>query len=247
MKTKKKVNPYEKKAVKRRRITKSQRIAFISLLCAAVLIAGIAVMVKLSNANVADSHAGHNHAEGESCDADTNATHSADDGHDHGTTDNATEVVSNRVYTNSDGTYRLQVVDKNNKVLFEKDKLYNSPVKETVSESIATLGWATGTGANDFEHIYYNTKTGAVSELFYAPRGCDGKRVAYASADQTKIIVQDVFNKNVYYKEYTLEGAYTGGDYVIRSGVLQSSKKSVTIYYKTDANKETSVSIPLYE
>ena len=242
MKTKKKVNPYEKKVTKRRRITKSQRTAIISLVCAAVILVGIAVMVKLSNADVADEHAGHNHAAGDSY---TDGEHYEGDGHDHGTTDSSSDALSNRVYTNADGTYRLQVIDKDNKVVFERNKLYNAPVKEKVSEHVTTLGWATGTGANDFEHIYYNTDTGEISTLFYAPRGCDGVRVAYSSADQTKIIVQDIFNKNTYYKEYPLEGAYTGGDYVIQSGKLTDS--TVTIFYVVgENNKTTSVRIPLY-
>lgn len=250
----KKVNPYAKKAAKSRRITKKQRTTIVVVLCVAAIIAGIIVAAKLSGASAADPHAGHNHATGEE--------HTEDDGHDHssGATNNNnsshgqdnpsqidTGVLNYRVYTNADQTFRVTVVDKNNKVLFQKDKTHRVPVAEKVTDTIFTISWATGDGPNDFESIFCNKETGAVSALFYAPRGYDGRRVAYSSDDQTVIIVQDIFNKSNYLKHYTLKGAYTEGDYIIRNGKLAEDNKVQVTYVVNKNNGTHTVSIPLYD
>ena len=249
----KKVNPYEKKAAKRRRITKKQRTTAIVVLCVAAIVAGILVAAKLGRASAADPHAGHNHAAGEGH-SDDEEGHSENDGHNHGSSEGQdnpsgidTGVLNYRVYTDEGNTFRVSVVDKNNKVLFQKNKLYNIPVAEKVTEDIFTISWATGDGPNDFEHVFCNKKTGAVSALFYAPRGYDGQRVAYSSADQTAIVVQDIFNKSAYLKHYTLKGAYTEGDYTIRSGVM-ADDKNVRVTYVVNKNNGThTVTIPLYD
>lgn len=247
----KKVNPYQKKHIKKRRISKKQWIGIASLLCVVALILGITVAGTLSKATITDEHAGHDHSEDGSS---ANGEHYEGDGHNHGSSSGSSgdsaisSVLNHRVYTNADKTYRMQIVDQKNNVLFEKDKLANAPLKEAVKGDVYTLGWATGTGANDYEHVFCNGKTGEVSQLFYAPRGFDGVRVAYASADQTKIIVQDIFNKDAYYKEYTLENAYVGGDYVIAGGKLQSDNNSVLITYVVDESGKTRhATFKLYE
>lgn len=245
---KKPVNPYQKKSHHRRRISRKQWTAIISLVSVLAIIVGITLAGNLSKASIADPHAGHNHAPGEDCGTATVDPHA---GHNHGADEESnanTGVLSHRVYANADKTYRVQVVNKQNQVVFEKDKLYNTPIREDISADFASLGWATGKGTNDFEHIFWNTKTGATSAVFYAPRVYDGVRVAYSSADQTKIIVQDIFNKTAYYKEYPLTGVYTKGTTIIQSGKVQADKKSVRITYVTDEKGSThQVVIPLYE
>ena len=224
----KKVNPYEKKKKRNLKITREQRIAIIIVACVVVLLVGIAVGKKVFNV---DEHAGHDHsAEGEE--------HYEGDGHDHGSANSNTGPVTYRYYTNEDKTYRVQVLDKNSNVLFEKDKLANIPVKTDLNETIVELSWATGSGTNEFDSIYWNKKTGQVSQMFHAPRGTDGVRIAYPSEDQTKVIVQDVFNKATYYKEYSLPNPYTGFSDVIVGGSL-GEDNTVGITYYIDNQKNT--------
>lgn len=247
----KKVNPYEKKkAVKRRRIGRKQWIVIISLLSVVALIVGIVVAGNLSRASITDPHAGHNHASGEGHDTDADDPHA---GHDHGTTSTNTDAkVKYQLYTNADKTYRLVIRDNKGVALFEADKLPKAPIKDTVDaeKGVYELGWATDNGANDFECVYYNEKTGQVSKQFHAPRGTDGVRIAYGSEDQTKIIVQDLFNKDSYYKEHVLEGAYTDAKDIIISGKLQADKKTVLVSYRIGPDAKTDsrhATIHLYE
>ena len=198
----KKVNPYEKKKKRSLKITRKQWTAIIALLCAVALIVGIIIAGNLRGNGHYEGD-GHNHgAEGE---------HYEGDGHDHGsdghTNSTSTDKVKYRYYTNEDKTYRVQVLNAGNKVLFEKDKLANVPFETKISDTIVELSWATGSGANDFEAIYWNKETGNISQLFWAPKGTDGVRIAYPSEDQTKVIVQDLFDKDSYCKEYELKNA----------------------------------------
>lgn len=186
----------------------------------------------------ADPHAGHNHASSNPTIA-TTATGSHD-------TSQTTNDLLYRYYTNADKTYRVQIISKDNKVLFERDGLINVPFKEEVSASVISLSWATGQGPNDYEAIYWNKETATLSEAFWAPRGCDGVRIAYPSADQTKILVQDLFSKDAYYKEYALTNAVKKNGDVIVGGRLHENKKTVIISYnssETDASAHMTLNL----
>lgn len=237
----KKVNPYEKKKKRSLKITRKQWTIIITLLCAVALIVGIIIAGNLRDNGHYEGD-GHNHgAEGE---------HYEGDGHDHGSDGHSTSTdkVKYRYYTNEDKTYRVQVLNDKNQVVFEKDKLTNVPIKKDLNDTIVELGWATGSGANDFDAIYWNKKTGEVTELFWAPRGTDGVRIAYPSEDQTKVIVQDLFDKNAYYKEYTLENATEQSGNIIVGGKLNESNKTVLISYNSSKSETTvHLTVKLYD
>lgn len=251
----KKVNPYEKKKKRSLKISRKQWIAIISVLSVAALIAGIVVAVNLG------SNGGHYDGDGHDHGTASTDGHYEGDGHDHGSSsgnnssddshgNTSADTVKYQIYTNEDETYRLVIRDGKNEILFEQDKLAKQPTKETIDEEkgVYELGWATGSGANEFECVYYNVKTGQVSDKFVAPRGCDGTRIAYGSADQKKVIVQDLFDKDVYYKEHELENAIEKNGDIIIGGRLHENKKTVVIAYnssETETNAHTTVE--LYE
>lgn len=236
----------------RRKMTNKQ--ALITILCiaaAAVLLIGALIVIGIINKDaVNDPHAGHNHG------SELGDGHYEGDGHDHstdGTAANTDAKVKYQLYQEAGGTYRLSFRDNAGKTVADYKGLTKQPIKATIDEQngIYELGWATGNGPNDFACVYYNEKTGQVSDKFVAPRGTDGVRIAYGSADQTKIIVQEVFNNKGYHKEHALETptANKDGD-IILGGNLQSSKKSVTISYLAgpDAKKDNRhIIVKLYE
>ncbi len=245
----KKVNPYEKKKKRSLKITKQQWIAIICVLSAIVLVVGIALGNKFFGS---DPHAGHNHG-------DLPEGHYEGDGHNHGTpastaghshNTNTTDKVKYQLYTNADKTYRLVFRDTTGKMVAEFDKITKAPIHEAIdaNKGIYELGWATGNGANEYECVYYNTKTGQVSQQFHAPRGTDGVRIAYGNKDQTKVIVQDLFNKEAYYKEHALNNATPdkNGDIIV-GGNLKADKKTVIISYHSDSSEQNlHASINLY-
>lgn len=234
------------KKTHRKLSNKQATTIIISVLCAAALLIGLLVVIgPILGGNNADPHAGHDHS------SNLGDGHYEGDGHNHGTaaTANSNAKVKYQLYTNADKTYRVVFRDAKGAILMEQDKIPNQPVREAVDadNGIYSAGWATGKGPNDYAHIYYNEKTGQVSETITAPRGTDGVRVAYGSADQKKVIVQDLFDKNAYYKEYELSGADTTADDIIMGGKLQSDKKSVTVAYLAVDGKTRHITVKLYE
>ena len=247
MKEQKKVNPYAKKAARKKiRITRTHWIVGICVL---------AVIATLVCFNLfRDPHAGHDHGD------TSTGEHYEGDGHNHShdgetntntnTNTNTTAKVKYQIYTNADKTYRLVIRDQKSAIAFEADNLPKAPIKETIDEAngIYELGWATGSGATEYECVYYNEKTGQISKQFHAPAGTDGVRIAYADESETKILVQDLFDNNGYHKEHTLENAYSKNGTTIISGKLQADKKTVmTSYYINEKGETGHVSINLYE
>ena len=235
---------------KRKLTNKQATTIIISVLCAAALLIGLLVVIGPILGGNADPHAGHNHG------SDLGDGHYEGDGHDHGhsntTGANANAKVKYQMYKNADGTYRLAFRDSAGKTVaeFNNIKVKNSilPAKAISNNpDVYELGWASGSGPNDFYCVYYNEKTGQVSEQFHAPRGTDGGRVAYGSEDQTKVIVQDLFSKSAYYKEYTLNAPSTTADNIIMSGKLQSDKNTVVISYVDTDGKTRHANFKLYE
>lgn len=250
---KKKVNPYEKKNKKSFHIGRKQWISILSVLGVIAILAGIIVMSGLGGGK--DPHAGHNHG-------DLPEGHYDGDGHDHGTPSTKPTTAANpnakvtidKPVANGDGTYRLTVRDEKGSPLFSKDKFYGALSNQPMDKDagIYELCWCTidkdHSTANTYESLYYNEKTGAISEVFYAPKASDGYRVAYPSSDQTKIIVQDIFDKNVYYKEYVLEGAVAKNGEIITSSfkaINESSNRATITYYVAEGKTKT-VQIPVY-
>lgn len=224
----------------------NDRQARITIICVAAVIVLLVVALVVVGPILGGNNGGHYEGDGH------DHGHYEGDGHNHGTpTANSSDKVSYRLYTNADSTYRVVFLDNSGKTVKEVSSAAKQPVKTALDADagIYELSWATGQGPNDYESIYYNVKTGQVSEQFRATRGCDGVRVAYGSADQTKVIVQDVFDKNAYYHEHALENGVANADGdIIVGGKLREDKKTVVISYVSDAKGTTSHAIvKLYE
>ena len=222
----------KRRRAKRKLNDKQALTIVISVACAIALLIGALVVIGIINKDaVNDPHAGHNHAAGEE--------HYEGDGHDHSSD---TAKVKYQVYQEQGGTYRLVFRDAAGKSVAEFKDLTKQPIKAEIDKTrgIYELGWATGDGPNDFVCVYYNELTGKVSELFTAPRGTDGNRIAYGSADQKSVIVADLFDSKGYHKEYALENAIPNksGD-IILSGSLSSDKKSVKVSYHANGDDKT--------
>lgn len=236
---------------KRKLSNKQAATIIISVLCAAALLIGLLVVIgPILGGNSGGHYEGDGHDHGSSL----GDGHYEGDGHNHGTastTANSNAKVKYQIYNNADKTYRLVFRDNAGKVVAEFNNIQakNSILPPEVVENnkdVYELGWATGQGAGEFECVYYNVKTGQVSDLLAAPRGTDGVRVAYGSADQKKVIVQDLFDKS-YYKEYALADVYTGEGDIIVGGTLQKDNKTVTISYKDSNGSVRHQRISLYE
>ena len=242
-------NPYAKsKHTKHRRITHKQKIAILCGVIAIVLIAGISIITRFTG-NSADLHAGHNHAPGEDCNTTPNGGHYEGDGHNHNTPASPTDSKLSFQLDHSGDTYTYSIYNDAKELLFKRVNLTDVPVKMAANGGLTLVYFKSDeVGYSAGDTAYCNEKTGQVSAAFHGAIDTDGVRVAYCNADDTAIIVQDLFNKSAYYREYPLEGVYAKGDFAILNAKLSQDKKSVSVTYYIDASKKTQqATIPLYE
>lgn len=259
MKTNKKVNPYEKKQKRKIKISRKQWIATLSLLGVVAILAGIIVMSGLGGG----SHAGHNHGD------EGNTTATDEHGHpigshdtvptdahghpagSHGSTD--TSALRFQPYTNTDGTYGFAVYNSKNVLLTKQDKLPYAPYQDTEDSSGYSVIYCktaapTEGGYTSGLSIYCDEKNQRVSDALHGVLATDGTRVAYCSEDDTTVIVQDLFDKNAYCKEYPLPNVVKNGNQTVKHARLSADSKTVMVTYTIDEEGLTANhSIKLYE
>ena len=108
---------------------------------------------------------------------------------------------------NEDNTYSYSFADLNGNVLFEKENMVREPKINMVSVNVYELITQTGTGLSTNWAVYCDVENSKVSEIFYYVLATQGEYVVCADYKDGKpfIIIQNIFNKSVYYKTYELE------------------------------------------
>ena len=108
---------------------------------------------------------------------------------------------------NNDSTYTYKIVDKNGNVLFSKDNATREPNVEQANTYILGLKVQTGTGQSTNWAVYCDVENSKISETFHYGLGAKGDYVVCADYEEGKhfIIVQNIFDKSVYYKTYELK------------------------------------------
>ena len=108
---------------------------------------------------------------------------------------------------NEDNTYSYSFADLNGNVLFEKENMVREPKINMVSVNVYELITQTGTGLSTNWAVYCDVEISKVSETFYYVLATQGEYVVCADYKDGKpfIIIQNIFNKSVYYKTYELE------------------------------------------
>ena len=237
MKANKKVNPYEKKNKRKIKISRKQWTAILSLLGVVAILAGIIVMSGLGGG----SHAGHNHGD------EGNTTATDEHGHPIGSHDTAPtdahghpagshgSTLRYQSYANADKTYSYAIYNSKGAELLKKDKLTFEGKKLSTTGDLTEVYFQTAaSGFTSGESVFCDEKNERVSEAFHGVLGRDGTRVAYCSDDDTKVIVQDIFDKKSYYKEYPLNDVVNNGYSTVQNATLSQDKKSVSVTYTID-------------
>lgn len=102
-----------------------------------------------------------------------------------------------------DGYYSIYIVDRNGEMIFSKHA-YRPRVEKVDKETIKVT-----CGIGDYKlSEFINVRTGNVSEMFENVSIWYNNKVVYASYEKDgsrKIIVQDAYDRNTYYKEIVRE------------------------------------------
>ena len=127
-----------------------------------------------------------------------------------GCTEQPKNVTLEDFYTitkNNDNRFDYTFEDKNGNVLFENKDTTKEPSIRELTADVYEITTQTGTGLSTNWAVYCDTENSKVSETFYYVLGAKGSYVVYADYENKEhtIIVQDIFNKSVYYETYKLE------------------------------------------
>ena len=148
---------------------------------------------------------------------------------------------------NEDNTHSFSFADLNGNILFEKENVVREPKINMVSVNVYELITQTGTGLSTNWAVYCDVENSKVSETFHYVLGSKGDYVVCADYEESKhfIIVQNIFDKSVYYKTYELENVSpVAADFAL--GCEFDSDNKVTITYLTGEDyTETKLTIDI--
>ena len=131
-----------------------------------------------------------------------------------------------------DNTHSYSFADLNGNILFEKENVVREPKINMVSVNVYELITQTGTGLSTNWAVYCDVENSKISETFHYGLGAKGDYVVCADYEEGKhfIIVQNIFDKSVYYKTYELENVSpVAADFVV-DGYF-NTKGNVNITY----------------
>ncbi len=99
------------------------------------------------------------------------------------------------------------VYDQQGKTLYRIECTSRVPEIWEVSPGVYGLVTQTGTGLSTNWAVFFDVEHSKVSETFYYVLAAQGDYVVYANSEDGKhcIVVQNIFDKSVYYKTYELE------------------------------------------
>ncbi|MBQ8209022.1 MAG: hypothetical protein IJZ35_00355 [Clostridia bacterium] len=133
--------------------------------------------------------------------------------------------------------YDYEIKDNQGNIMLSEDGLRREPHIETVDVNVVKVWVQKGTGLSTRITQYCDIENGIVSEDFISVLyEYDGKTVYHDFRDNEHyVVIQDFFDKAVFYKEFKLENvADCAADAVLSAEVSKTGKK-LTVTYLTGA------------
>lgn len=114
------------------------------------------------------------------------------------------------IIDNGDYTYTYEIRDNKGNILLYESQSDSAPHIEMLSDSLLRCMIQSGTGILTQHTFYVNVETGAISETFNSVFDEHNGRVAYFLYLNSNhyIVVQDIFDKEAFFKEIELPGDY---------------------------------------
>ncbi len=142
-------------------------------------------------------------------------------------------------------TYAYKVVDKNGTVLFSGETNTKLPKVTQVNTHTLEVTVQTGTGLATNWAVYCDVENSKLSETFQYVLMAQGDYVIYAKSNngEPSVVVQNIFDKSEYYKEYVLTNCSpVAGDPVL-SAKPDGEGRAVVTYLTGEDYKETELII----
>ena len=134
------------------------------------------------------------------------------------------------ISTNEDLTYSYQIVDKNGNVLFSDNHSQREPHIEQISDDVYSVTIQTGTGRSTNWAIYCDVENSRVSETFQYVLGAQGEYVFFADFNDGvhSLVVQNIFDSNIYQKTYTLKDCSSFADPIVGLSFKDNGKAIIS-------------------
>ena len=149
-----------------------------------------------------------------------------------------------KITYNGNFTYSYEIRDNSGTVILSDDNAKKTPHITMIDENTAKLTIQQGTGITTAFTTYCNITNGSISESFNAVFDeCNGKTVYYEYRESKYyIIVRDIFDKDVFYKEFEIDDdIYAVADAVASADFSQDGKKLTVTYLAGKDYKETEI------
>lgn len=127
-------------------------------------------------------------------------------------------VTHSMITQQADKTYSYKITDYKDKILEYEDNLTREPKRQKVSTDVVGICIQAGTGLSTNYAKYYDLENSKISETFYYVLAAKDDYVVCADYRDGEhyIVVQDIFDKEQYYKEYNLENVSpVAADFVV--------------------------------
>ena len=141
--------------------------------------------------------------------------------------------------------YSYEITDYKGKILDYEENLTREPKRQIVNTDVVGISVQTGTGLSTNYAKYYDLENGKISKTFYYVLAAEDGYVVYADYRDGEhyIVVQDIFDKEQYYKEYKLENVSpVAADFVVDGYFNTKGNVNIT-YLSGDDYTETNYTI----
>lgn len=130
-------------------------------------------------------------------------------------------------------TYSYRVVDVNGDLLFENKDYHREPKITVVAPTVYGLVTQTGTGLSTNWAVFCDVVNSKTSEYFQYVLAAKGEYVIYVDLIDSEpvIIVQNIFDKGLYYKEYSLEDPSPVAADIVTGCRFDSDGNAIATYY----------------
>lgn len=146
---------------------------------------------------------------------------------------------------NKNNTYSYKVTDYKDRILDYEDNLTREPKRLCVNTDVVGISIQAGTGLSTNYAKFFNLESSKISETFYYVIDAKDDYVVYADYRNGEhiIIVQDIFDKEQYYKEYKLENVSpVTADFIVKGGFNKKGNINIT-YLSGNEYTETDYTI----
>ncbi len=141
-------------------------------------------------------------------------------------------ITHSMITQQADKTYSYEITDYKGRILDYEDNLTREPKRQNVSTDVVGISVQTGTGLSTNYATYFDLETSKISETFYYVLTAKDGYVVYGDYRDGEhfIVIQDIFDKEQYYKEYKLENVSpVAADFVVEG--YFNTKGNVNITY----------------